>query len=137
MTFFVHGIPVGKGSGRAFYSAKKKKAFVIQDNDQRQKPWVSMVSMKAEETGLKPVQGPVAVILTFFMPRLKSHSNKKGLKPDAPVNHTSTPDIDKLERAVLDALTSIAWFDDKQVCDLHATKSYADIPGVQIEISFL
>jgi len=36
------------------------------------------------------------------------------------------PDIDKLSRAVLDALTGIVFSDDAQVADLQAHKFFAD-----------
>ena len=132
--FFVPGIPVAKGSAKAFYNPKVKRAFVVQDNAARQKPWVSMISVKAEEVGAKIAAGPVRVTLVFGMPRPKSHFGKKGLKIDAPTLHCSRPDIDKLVRAVLDALTMIAWKDDSQVVALEVIKRYDEEPGVKITL---
>ena len=59
ITFFVPGTPVAKGSAKAFYNKKAKRAFVVQDNSERQKPWASLISLKAEEAGLKPVNVPI------------------------------------------------------------------------------
>lgn len=134
VSFFVPGIPVAKGSAKAFYNRKVGRAFVVQDNSARQKPWVSLVSLKAEEMGVKLADGPVAVTLNFRMPRPKSHFGKSGLKQTAPVLHCSKPDIDKITRAVLDALTAIAWKDDSQVALLTVMKRYDDEPGVQITL---
>ena len=39
------------------------------------------------------------------------------------------PDLDKLVRAALDALTGIVFGDDGQVCELYAHKLYGDGPG--------
>src|SRR5689334_16714836 len=57
--------------------------------------------------------GPVAVQLVFRLPRPKAHflpANRSRLEPvlrlDAPAYPMSPPDIDKLARAALDALTS-------------------------------
>ena len=59
----------------------------------------------------------MSVRITFFMPRPKT------VKRHMP---TVTPDVDKLCRAVLDALTDAGvWVDDSQVVDLGATKIYA------------
>lgn len=133
--FFVPGIPVAKGSAKAFYNRKANRAFVVQDNAARQKPWVSLISVMAQEAGLKLIDGPVKVKLEFWMPRPKSHFNKKGLKATAPDLHQSKPDIDKIIRAVLDALTSIAYRDDSQICHVDAVKHYCrGIPGVNIEV---
>ena len=38
---------------------------------------------------------------------------------------TTKPDVDKLARAALDALTGVLWADDSQVVSLHAQKEYA------------
>jgi Holliday junction resolvase RusA-like endonuclease len=61
--------------------------------------------------------GPVKVQITFHLPRPKSRP-KRHTHPDV------RPDLDKLQRAVLDALTGIAWRDDAQVCAIAAEKCY-------------
>ena len=137
--FFVPGIPVAKGSAKAFYNKKAGKIVVMQDNRSRQKPWASMISYTAQESGVQIVDGPVVLSLTFNMPRPKSHygsgKNSAVLKLGSPTYHTSVPDLDKLVRCVMDALTGIAWHDDKQVASIRTAKRYyGDGPGVQIEI---
>ncbi len=135
VTFFVPGTPVAKGSGKAFYNRKKRVAYVVQDNAERQEPWVSLISYTAQQLGLKPDNEPKEVRLEFHMPRPKSHYNSKGeVKPGAPFRHVTTPDLDKLQRAVLDALTMLAWNDDKQVFRIQAWKHYSETPGVEIEL---
>jgi Holliday junction resolvase RusA-like endonuclease len=50
------------------------------------------------------------------------------------------PDIDKLARAVCDALTGLAWVDDSQVVDLHPVKRYCEAgesPGAAVEIELM
>jgi Holliday junction resolvase RusA-like endonuclease len=136
ISFFVPGIPVGKGSGKAFKNPNMKFAVVVQDNAERQKPWASRIFSVAEDSGCVPVSGPISLELRFIMPRPKSHYRANGqLKPGAPTFHTGTPDLDKLIRCVKDALTSVAWKDDKQVCLMPATmKLYGEQPGVYITI---
>lgn len=84
-----------------------------------------------------PLAGPVGVTLRFLMPRPKAHySARGGLKPSAPDLVTKSPDLDKMCRAVNDALTDAGvWADDGQVASLRATKQYVgegDRPGVHI-----
>lgn len=86
-----------------------------------------------------PLKGPVAVTLLFWLARPKSHFARTGaLRPSAPAYPTAKRDIDKLVRAVLDALTmGMAWKDDGQVVDLDVRKRWAsdaEEPGVYILI---
>jgi crossover junction endodeoxyribonuclease RusA len=49
---------------------------------------------------------------------------------------TTRPDVDKLARAILDALTTAGLLDDDaQVVRLVATKSYGDRPGVHVLVT--
>jgi hypothetical protein len=68
------------------------------------------------------------VFLNFQLLRPKSVDP---LKRPWPITR---PDIDKLERTVLDHLTSVGLIDDdSQVCLLCSTKSYGE-PGVEIVV---
>ena len=88
----------------------------------REKPWRGLVAdnariaMTREQFTQFSRDVPVSVRITFLMPRPKT------VKRHMP---TVPPDIDKLCRAVLDALTDAGvWVDDSQVVDLGATKIY-------------
>lgn len=126
VTFFVPGVPVPKGSARAFYNAKSGKSIVVQTNAERQKPWASLIALMAREAGLRPVSCGCRLLLVFLMPRPKSHLKKDGtVKPKAVMlEHLKKPDCDKLVRCVLDALTGVAYVDDSQVVRIDATKAY-------------
>ena len=139
ITFFVPGVPVAKGSARAFYNPRMKRAIVVQTNAARQKPFASMISYIAQEQGLKPLDGPVFIGMLFQFPRPRAHfrtgTYSHVLRDDAPLYHINTPDVDKCARLVFDALTGIAWHDDKQAQIFEARKIYADEPGVHITIA--
>ena len=61
----------------------------------------------------------VKVRVVFALPRPKSLAKKVSA-------HIKRPDIDKLARAALDALSGVIWRDDSQVVELVASKSYAE-----------
>lgn len=83
----------------------------------------------------------IEVTYEFRFPRPKHHFKGQGqtgvLKENAPFWHTSTPDLTKIIRSTEDALTSLVWEDDKQVCLEHGVKRYCfpgERPGVSILI---
>ena len=86
----------------------------------------------------KPTQ--VEVVIEFYFKRPASHYNSAGeLKngtytTPAPKWVIKKPDIDKVTRAVLDALTGFAYDDDSQVVVLKALKLYAETDSTYITI---
>ena len=67
---------------------------------------------------------------SFYLPRPKSHFTKRGVRLSAPWWPVTKPDLDKLTRALLDALTDAGiWRDDSQAVELHAEKIYHDQAG--------
>jgi Holliday junction resolvase RusA-like endonuclease len=77
--------------------------------------------------------GPVSVAVTFLLARPKSHygsgRNAARRKDSAPHYPAKKPDIDKLVRAVLDAITGPCFSDDAQVCRLLVRKDWASDSG--------
>ena len=63
----------------------------------------------------KPFSGAVAVTLSYRYQRPKSHYLRGLLRETAPKHYTQTPDLDNIEKAVLDALNKVAYEDDKQI----------------------
>ena len=93
------------------------------------KPWREAVRQEALATGAPMATGPVFVRLTFRFIRPKGHHNAKGMiKPSAPIDHVTRPDLDKLVRSTLDGLTGALFTDDSQVAVMVASKEYA-APG--------
>jgi len=131
----VRGIPIPQGSMKAFVVGHR--AIVTADNA-RTKPWKAAVTDMAGRVMARldatPLDGPVDVDVVFRMPRPKGHFGRRGLLPSAPATPATKPDIDKLARAVLDALTGIVFRDDSQVVALRLAKVYADDPGATITV---
>ena len=90
----------------------------------------------ALQTHQRLIEGSIRVDLVFTLIRPKSVSKGVRERP------TVKPDLDKLCRATLDAISLPRYVqlitDDSQVTDLHAAKRYADHtpPGVTISISW-
>ena len=105
---------------------------VMLESSDRVRPWRQDVRFAALEK--RPpdwdMTTPMRLDLVFWFARPASHYGTKNgityLKANAPVQPVSARlgDIDKLSRAVLDALTGVAYLDDRQVIQLDARKAY-------------
>ncbi|OFT67717.1 RusA family crossover junction endodeoxyribonuclease [Corynebacterium sp. HMSC05D03] len=124
LTFRVLGEPAPKGSkrhvggGRMIESSKKLPA------------WMRAVTQEAAKyRPSEPVDAPVSVFMDFYLP------SPKRPRYDVPA---VKPDVDKLARAVLDALEAAGVItNDSRVTKLRATKHYANTatpPGADITI---
>jgi crossover junction endodeoxyribonuclease RusA len=137
VNLWVPGVPQPQGSKRLF------KGNLVEGNDRTLRPWRGLIAGEARAAyqgrGFEPTRDAVAVILGFMFPRPKSHfgtgRNAHELKSSAPAYKSTKPDVDKLARAVLDALTGIVYVDDAQVADLVVWKDYGP-PGVSIRVEF-
>lgn len=112
---------------------------ILLETNKRLRPWRSFVADAALATNHPLTNYPVSISITFRFLRPKAHFNKSGLSPKAPAHLTSKQkgDIDKLSRAILDALTGTLLHDDSQVVQLAAHKRYCtpdEKPGALITI---
>lgn len=130
ITFTVSGDPQTKGSAKAFRHKSTGKIIVRNDNA-RCAGWSSAVGWKArlamnagDARHVTPtiLAVPVRVSLAFRLARPKS------TKLAAP-----RLDLDKLIRAVLDAMTGIVYVDDRQVVEVSARKEWGK-PGVDVTV---
>jgi len=98
-------------------------------------PWRSSVAAAAALAmdEREALIGPVRLELAFRVQRPHGHygtgRNADKLRPSAPAVPITNPDLDKLVRAVLDALTGIVYRDDAQVVELEVVKRYGP-PGL-------
>ena len=127
----VLGVPKPQGSVKAF--AAKGRAYVTSNHSTDFVVWRNSVIEKCERIWDQPPAEAAWVELQFRLPVPKSQP--KYLENWAP--HTKRPDIDKLSRAVLDALVAAGVLaDDSVVHSLNVTKRYAlrEQPGCSIEV---
>jgi crossover junction endodeoxyribonuclease RusA len=149
VSFSVNGLPGPQGSKKGIAISKKgadggrvytgKVAMI--ESSTKVKPWRAEVVAAAKAARVQCIDGPVNVSITFYLPRPQGHYRTgkfAGLLRDAAPRFPNVkPDVDKLVRATLDALTTArAYTDDAVVVDLHTAKRYADnrAPGANIQI---
>lgn len=134
--FVVAGVP--RPQGRKSAITRHGRTVVVESGRALLRPWQDAIREVARDAIAEPLAGPVRVSLVFTMPRPKSHYRtgrySDELRVDAPTHHSHRPDVDKLARAVLDALTPVAYLDDGQVARLLVEKVYGASSGVAIVV---
>lgn len=125
LVIVAHGAPVGQGS-----MTRNQHGALYSSNAKQLRPWRDTLTNGAREA-IEEMHGDVelplfgrgvpvhlGVVFTFARPasHYGSGRNSVVLKPSAPNEHVSSPDVDKLLRSVLDAMTAAGvWHDDRQV----------------------
>lgn len=112
---FVPGIPAPQGSKK--YVGHRAGKPVLIESSTKVKPWRTAVAGVFTYATKQLATGPVIVRVEFVMPRPQS-------LPKRTVYMVKKPDLDKLIRSTLDALSGTAYIDDNQVVQIHATKRY-------------
>jgi Holliday junction resolvase RusA-like endonuclease len=121
VTFRVIGKAEPKGSTKAFVGPRYRVPIVTSDNP-RLRGWEQLVREQAQAVAREGLfLGPVLIALVFHLPRPQS-------LPKLARHHRTRPDLDKLVRAVVDALIGLLYPDDAAVVELRAQKRYAE-PG--------
>jgi crossover junction endodeoxyribonuclease RusA len=132
------GDPIPQGSVKAFAFVPKgggrPRASVTSDNP-RLRDWRADLAHAARTQGghCFVSDWPVLIVARFRLPRPKSAKKSASGEQLA----AKKPDIDKLARAVLDALTHVWLRDDSLVIELACSKRVCELgerPGVDIEL---
>jgi crossover junction endodeoxyribonuclease RusA len=130
LTFRVYGVALPKGNMKPFLK-KGMKFPIVTESNRNVRSWQQLIAegashalLEAPEDARALLAFGVRVSVAFYLPRPKKYG-KRGVF----VAHCKAPDVDKLARAVLDALSNVAYHDDAQVTELIAGKYYTAIEG--------
>jgi crossover junction endodeoxyribonuclease RusA len=134
---FVVGTPATQGSKTIAHGNGRSW---VRDDDRQTKPWKQSIAELAihewAPRGMAVLDEPVCLTLCFVVKRPQSHFRKSGqLSDSAPLYPaTSGGDLDKLARAVGDALIGIVYRDDRRVVSAPLRRRYGPQPGVYIAV---
>jgi Holliday junction resolvase RusA-like endonuclease len=132
----VLGTPAPKGSNRAMVRGGRA-VFVpggSKTNQDALQSWagqcrLACLSFVSGQASPVFTQTALAVAITFRLKRPGGHWAKAGgLKSSAPLTPSVKPDLDKLVRSTLDALSGAIFDDDSRIVTTIARKEYAE-PG--------
>lgn len=137
-SMFIPGIPASKGSYRPITGRSRttgKPVTRLIPMDKKERPWRDHVrdTILNHKHPTIPPNSYIKIETTFYLPRPKTIPPHKRKHP------TVKPDIDKLQRALYDAITEThIWHDDCQITDVTSHKRYADntTTGVSLTITW-
>lgn len=132
ITFTVDGDPQTKGSAKAF-KHRTTGRIIVQNDNAKCRAWSACVAWKAKaamngtgRVGPTILAVPVRVVAEFRIAR-----------PQRTKLAVPALDLDKLARALGDALTGIVYVDDKQIAEWRLTKRWCardEAPGVAVQV---
>lgn len=133
ITFFAPGTPVTQGSKRI--GRMGERPIILDVKDRELKAWREVVATCARFAYKgEPYAGAVSVTLAFALRRPKRLAHAL-----APPPHVTKPDLDKLARAIFDALTGTVLRDDSVIARCVMSKRYAGPgrdEGVTVTVAF-
>lgn len=126
MRFSVIGRPIPQGSKTLMrgimVDQQNIKTKTLPAN--RLKSWRESVAYTAAFNFISPTLGKVMIDVVFYFCRPASHKTKSGGVRRSKVDAIPPYDLDKLQRAIGDALSGVVYKDDKQVVHWQAAKQW-------------
>lgn len=131
VNFSIETNPVPKGRPRF----RRTKTFITTYTPKKTLDFEGLVRKHSQEAmgPTEPLETPVWIALYFRLPIPESYSKKRKEAclsgSEKPIKR---PDIDNLVKSVLDGMNGVVFKDDCQITVMHCTKTYSNVPGVNI-----
>lgn len=112
---------------------KQGKMFVGKMANSKATQWKKEFMYKANaHKPAKPLDCPLEVTINFKYPYLQKHTKADKM---CPLPKTTRPDLDNLEKMVLDSLAECGFMtDDSLVVKKHSSKMFSDCSSISIDI---
>ncbi len=135
---FVPGIPQGKGRARTRVVTAGGRTFATHYTPAKTQAYEGMIAAAAATVmnGAPPMQCPVLLEFKAILPVPQSWpawKTQAALRGE--VVPTTKPDMDNVEKAILDGFNEVVWRDDVQVVDVNKSKRYGPTPGVWVIVT--
>jgi len=131
VTFKVDANPVGKQRARYV----KRGNFVQAYTPEKTRTYEALIKDAAKQAmGVsEPLETPVSLYLYIRVP-IPVSATKKRLKAisDGTEKPIKKPDASNILKSVEDGMNSVVYKDDSQIVNIHVTKVYSSLPGVDV-----
>lgn len=140
IAFTIPGEPAGKGrpAFRKQFSRATGAEFI---QSYSPKPTVNreaFIRSLANDAmaGRPPIEGPVQVAIRAVCAPARSMSKKdRGMALAGILWPCKRPDLDNIEKLILDAIKGVVWGDDVQVCRVVKEKRYGEVAQTMVTIA--
>lgn len=136
MTFILHGNPKPKQSARhGVVNGQIRSWQPRQVTQETENIRYSLIQQLPE--GFIPFDNGIEIEIQFFFEVPKGISNKfrKVSNTGAAMFKTTKPDLDNLQKLVLDAMQGVIFKNDALIYSLSSTKSFSETPGIRIVVN--
>lgn len=124
---WVQGFPVPQPRPRA--TIRNSRVHIYNKNTAKE--WKNSIKIAFIDYANTNLDEPLSVEIMYYIKRPKSLLRKKD--PFDIIPHIKKPDLDNLDKAVLDSLTDInVWLDDSRVFSLKSCKYYTDKENMHV-----
>ena len=130
--FTIHGEPVAQGRPRFSTRGGVPRAY----DPENSRNYKELVGFMAKTR--KKLEGALVVEIDVYrsIPKSFNKTNRQ-LAMDGDLFPTQKPDVDNYSKAIMDGMNGITFDDDSQIVALTVTKSYSDIPRVEVTVTEL
>lgn len=131
MHLTILGQPIPKARARTVtLRIGKSRTYDPQDSEKTAMQW----KLKTQANCL-PLQGPLIIQLDFYIKPCDSTSKSElNAKLNGFIEHTQKPDLDNLEKFILDCANGILYNDDSQIISIKSSKQWSENPRTEIKI---
>ena len=131
ITFKVDANPVGKQRARYV----KRGNFVQAYTPEKTRTYETLIRESAKQAmgESEPLETPVSLYL-YIRVQIPASATKKRLQAisDGTEKPIRKPDASNILKSVEDGMNSVIYKDDSQIVNIHVTKVYSSVPGVDI-----
>lgn len=117
--------------GGGWLEKNGRPIIAARDSNEKSKDWMYAVQCAVRDVYNGPLlHGPIEMYVEYYFARPLNHygtgRNANKLKPSALAYHAQSPDLDKLDRCLGDALTKVLYHDDKLVFKRTSQRLWTD-----------
>lgn len=113
-----------RGGSRGFYSPKKN----LRAAAQMRSFFQEVLEEKPELNTMLPYSGPIVLFCIHCFSKPKNYYEGK--------DFTKRPDLDNLNKMILDGFQGLIWEDDKYIVATYSAKKYSNKEGTAMKIKF-
>jgi Holliday junction resolvase RusA-like endonuclease len=80
---------------------------------------------------------PISLEIVFELPISKAVGKRdRALMLENKLKHVKRPDVDNLQKFLLDTLKALAFHDDSQIWDIHVRKIHSEVASTKVKIRY-